>query len=127
MDLWTLDVVVYCVLRAVYQTVMSLVSIRVPDEIESGLAREAERSHRSKSEVVRDAIADYLKRQEREHFLARMEAAARVLATDAASRGEAVEIAEEFLPLENEALAVAEPRTEYKVSPRAPARKKRKR
>lgn len=104
---------------------MSLVSIRLPDDIENSLTREAERTRRPKSEIARDAIVDYLKRQERERYLAGLEAAARVLANDPQSRAESLEMAEEFLPLENEALAVAEPRAEYKVSRSGTARKKK--
>lgn len=49
---------------------MSLVSIRLPADIEARLAREAERTRRPKSEIARDAIVDYLKRVERDRFLA---------------------------------------------------------
>jgi predicted transcriptional regulator len=105
---------------------MALVSIRLPDDIENGLSREAERTHRSKSEVARDAIADYLRRQERERYLASLETAARAIAQDPAGRREALEIAEEFLPLENEAWAVAEPRATYGAARTARIAKKRK-
>jgi len=78
---------------------MSIVSIRLPDEIELSLTREAELTHRAKSEIARDAIADYLKRLERRRFLDEIARAARV-------RGdvEALELAAEALPLDNEAL-----------------------
>ena len=94
---------------------MSIVSIRLPDDIERSLNREAERTQRAKSEIARDAIADYLKRQERERFLAEIARAAR-------SRGdsEALELADEALPFDNEAMeraerfsGVREPRTKY--------------
>ena len=49
---------------------MSIVSIRLPDDIELSLNREAERTQRAKSEIAREAIAEYLKRQERDRFLA---------------------------------------------------------
>lgn len=94
---------------------MSLISIRLPDDVENGLSQEAEKTRRPKSEIARDAIVEYLKRQERERHLAGLEAAAKVLAHDAESRHEAAQIAEEFLPLENEALAVAESRARYTV------------
>jgi predicted DNA-binding protein len=94
---------------------MSIVSIRLPDDIERSLNREAERTQRAKSEIARDAIADYLKRQERERFLADIARAAR-------SRGdsEALELADEALQFDNEALerterfsGVNEPRMKY--------------
>lgn len=82
---------------------MSLVSIRLPQDVESRLTREAERVRRPKSEVARKAIVDYLERMERERFLAEIARAAR-------SRGdeEALAAAEESLSLDNEALSIAE-------------------
>lgn len=82
---------------------MSLISIRLPDEIEADLSDEAERSQRAKSEIVRDAIVDYLKRQERARFLAKIARAAR-----AVGDSEAMAMAEEALPGDNEALEIAE-------------------
>jgi predicted transcriptional regulator len=79
---------------------MSLISIRLPDGLEAQLAREAERAQRPRSELVREAIAEYLARQERERFR-------REIARAAAAPGEdAVAVAEEALPLDNEALAL---------------------
>ncbi len=92
---------------------MSIVSIRLPDDIERSLNREAERTQRAKSEIARDAIADYLKRQERERFLGDIARAAR-------ARGdlEALDLADEALPFDNEAMertfsGVNEPRAKY--------------
>jgi len=103
---------------------MSLVSIRLPDDIEARLAREAERTQRPKSEIARDAIVDYLQRAERNRFLADIARAAR-------SRGdaEAQSAAEEALPLDNEALSIAEglgvqePKAKYRI--RKKTKKKR--
>jgi predicted transcriptional regulator len=96
---------------------MSIVSIRLPDDIELSLNREAERTQRAKSEIARDAIADYLKRQERDRFLADIARAAR-----ARGDSEALALAGEALPFDNEALAqterfsgVSEPRAKYKT------------
>lgn len=82
---------------------MSLVSIRLPDDVEARLAREAEQSQRPKSEIARDAIVDYLRRLDRDRFLGDIARAAR-------ARGdmEAIDMAEEALPLDNEALDIAE-------------------
>jgi predicted DNA-binding protein len=82
---------------------MSLVSIRLPEDVETRLAREAERARRPKSEIAREAIVDYLERLERDRFLSEIARAAR-------SRGdeEVLAVAEEALPLDNEALAAAE-------------------
>ena len=45
---------------------MSTLRIRLPDDIDLGLTREAELTHRAESEIARDAIVVYLKRQEGE-------------------------------------------------------------
>lgn len=82
---------------------MSIVSIRLPHDVELSLAQEAERTHRAKSEIARDAIVDYLKRQERERFLTEIARAAR-----ARGDAQAVALAQEALPLDNEALEMAE-------------------
>ena len=105
---------------------MSLVSIRLPDDVEAGLAREAVRAQRPKSEIARDAIVDYLERLERERFLADIARAARARADD-----EALELAVEALPTDNESLEIAEgvgdPRTRYRLTKRASRKKKAKR
>jgi len=106
---------------------MSVISLRLPDELEAKLQEEARLTSRPRSEVARDAIVDYLARQERERFLAGLEAAARNLASDPQSNGEALSIADEFLPLENEALALGEPSSRYRAAPAARTRKKAKR
>lgn len=96
---------------------MSTVSIRLPDDLDRILNREAERSSRPKSEIARDAIADYLTRMERDRFLADIARAAR-------DRGdaEALSLTAEALWTDNEALeltepsgAVREPRAKYKT------------
>jgi predicted transcriptional regulator len=82
---------------------MSLVSIRLPDDVEARLAQEAERAQRPKSEIARDAIVDYLERIERERFLAEIARAARARGDD-----EALDAAREALPTDNEALEIVE-------------------
>lgn len=105
---------------------MSLVSIRLPDDVEARLTREAARTQRPKSEIARDAIVDYLARIDRERFLADIARASR-------TRGdvEALEVADEALPSDNEALEIAEgvrePRTRYRLEKRASGKKKAKR
>lgn len=84
---------------------MSLVSIRLPDEVENRLAQEAERARRPKSEIAREAIVEYLKRLERDRFLGEIARASRSREDE-----EALEFAEEALSLDNEALAIAESR-----------------
>jgi predicted transcriptional regulator len=48
---------------------MVAISVRLPDEIESRLSREAQLGQRTRSEIVRDAIEQYLKRREHERFM----------------------------------------------------------
>jgi predicted DNA-binding protein len=104
-----------------------IISLRLPDELEAKLEEESRLTGRPRSEVARDAIADYLARVERERFLLRLEAAAKKLASDPQTRSEALAIAEEFLPLENEALALGEPSSRHRVAPVAGKRKRGKR
>jgi predicted transcriptional regulator len=106
---------------------MSVISLRLPDDLEAKLEAEARLSSRPRSEVARDAIADYLARLERERFLASLEAAARNLALDPESSREALSVAEQFLPLDNEALVLGEAVSRYRVLPAAKTRKKGKR
>jgi predicted DNA-binding protein len=82
---------------------MPLVSIRLPDDVEARLAREAVRLERSKSELARDAIVDYLERVERERFLGEIARAARARGDD-----EALTVAQEALATDNEALTLTE-------------------
>ena len=106
---------------------MPVISLRLPDELEAKLEEESRLTGRPRSEVARDAIADYLARVERERFLVRLEAAARNLASDPQTRSEALAVAEEFLPLENEALALGELSSRYRVAPVAKKQKRSKR
>lgn len=84
---------------------MSLISLRLPDDLEAKLNREAVASKRAKSEIARAAIAEYLARQERDRFMEDYVRAALSQDPD-----EAVRIAEEALPLDNEAIDIAEGR-----------------
>ena len=101
---------------------MSTVSIRLPDDLDLILNRESERTRRPKSEIARDAIADYLTRMERDRFLADIARAAR-------DRGdtEALSFAAEALWTDNEALELTEPVDQVR-EPRATykARKKKR-
>jgi predicted transcriptional regulator len=82
---------------------MSLMSLRLPADLDVRLEREAVRSRKARSEIARTAIAEYLARQEREQFIAEY-----VRSAMGEDRAEVLGRAEEFLPLENEALALAE-------------------
>ena len=103
---------------------MSLVSIRLPDDVDTKLASEAEHSGRPKSEIVREAIVDYLDRQERARFLGAIARASR-----ARDDEEALAIADEALRFDNEAFTIAdsagvrEPRKPYRAGSKAPKKR----
>lgn len=87
-----------------------MLNVRLPEELESRLAEEARHSRRSRSELVREAIRAYLARQERRRFMESMSEAAQTIAEDEAALWESRQLAEDFLPLEDE---IAEPTDEY--------------
>lgn len=89
---------------------MGTVSLRLPDDLEQRLNREAELAGRPRSEVIRDAVSQFIALRERERFMAEYVAEAKAGYSDPALRREAIEMAEEALPLDNEALDRAEGR-----------------
>ena len=98
---------------------MGTLSMRLDEELEQRLAREAERASKSRSELAREALAAYLHECERGRFLGEIARAARGL-----DPAEARQIAEEALPTDNEALGAAEPRVRYSAPPKAKRRKR---
>lgn len=82
---------------------MAAISVRLPDELEAQLTREAEIEGKPRSEVAREAIAEYLARRERERFMAEMVAEARAAYGEDAIRREVRDIAEDFNAIEDEA------------------------
>ena len=94
---------------------MGTLNLRLDDELERQLAREAERDERTRSELAREAIEAFLSQRQRQRFLDEIARAARERGA-----GEALEMAEEGLATDNEALAlgekvVAQPRARYRV------------
>ena len=75
---------------------MSALSLRLPDEFDTRLEEEARLAGKTRSEIARQAIAEFLDRREKERFMAEMVAAARALAEDPEARRESLEIANEF-------------------------------
>jgi predicted transcriptional regulator len=90
---------------------MSAISLRLPDDLEMRLDHEARQAGVPRSEIARSAIESYLDRVERERFLADFIAEARATYGDAASREEVLTLADEAIPLDNEALDLAEGRS----------------
>jgi predicted DNA-binding protein len=81
---------------------MPHISIRLSERPDAKLSREAERTRRPKAELAREAIAEYLARRERARFLGQIARAARAPGEDP------ITLAEEALPLDNDALALLE-------------------
>lgn len=89
--------------------------MRLDDELDRRLTREAELAAETRSELVRQAIDEFLSQRQRQRFLDRIARAAR-----ARGAREAVAAAEDALATDNEALAlgeqgVAEPRARYRA------------
>lgn len=89
---------------------MNTLTIRLPDELDRQLSAFAEQESKTRSEIARVALEKFLRDREREQFMAELVAAARRLVQNPAARAEAIEIAEEAVPLDNEALDLAEGR-----------------
>ena len=104
-------------------------SLRLPDELESRLDREARAEGLPRSEIARTAIVEFLDRREKERVIAAFVKEAQAAYSTPALRQEALALAEEALPLDNEALALADlprGRTKRLAGVRKPSRKARK-
>jgi len=73
---------------------MSALSIRLPDDLDVALSREAELEAKSRSELARKAIAEYLQRLEKDRFMAKLTAEAKLAYADPKIFQESLEIAE---------------------------------
>ena len=58
---------------------MANLSVRLPDEIDRDLDREAEISGKSRSDLVREAVGEYLTRKDRDRFMDDMVRAVKAL------------------------------------------------
>jgi len=74
---------------------MPAISVRLPEEIETRLAEEARLGHRPRSEIVRQAIDDYLKRCEHERFMENLVREARTAYETTGIRKESTELIKE--------------------------------
>lgn len=83
---------------------MSTVSLRIPDDLDEKLNQAARRENRSRSELLREAVTEYLERKEKERFLNDFVAEAREGYGNADITHDARTIADDFFELENEAL-----------------------
>jgi len=89
---------------------MGTLTLRLPEKLDARLSEFARLEDISRSEVARTALEKFLREMEREKLLAGMVEAARFLATNPEARAESIAIADEFLPLDIEALDIAEER-----------------
>ena len=105
---------------------MAGLSLRLPEDLENQLDAEARREGVPRSEIARTAIAEFLERKERERYIGAFVAEARAAYADGRIREEAVALAEEAVPLDNEGLRVAESRGPYAAGSADRRRKKQR-
>ena len=95
---------------------MGAVSLRLPDDLESRLSEEDRLSGQGRSQLIREALEELLRRRERERFMAGLVAAAEALMSDPSARAESLDVAADFLPADCEALALAEETTSRELT-----------
>jgi len=89
---------------------MATLTLRLPDNLDRQLTALAARTHQNRSALARAALEKFLCELERKQLMDALVAEAKTAYADEAVRQHAREIAEEFLPLDNEALDIAEGR-----------------
>lgn len=72
---------------------MGALSLRLPDDFDTRLEDEARLEGKTRSEIARQAIAEFLERREKERFMAELVEEVRRAYADPAIRREALEIA----------------------------------
>lgn len=75
---------------------MPNISVRLPEDVERQLDREARISDRNRSELVREAVGEYLTRRQKERLIEEMRQAARALYSDPEAAAEARRIQQDF-------------------------------
>lgn len=75
---------------------MPNISVRLPPEIEHSLEEEARLTRRNRSDVVREAVGEYLTRKQKERIIEEMRQAARALYSNPDAVAEARRIQEDF-------------------------------
>lgn len=76
---------------------MANISIRLPADIEQGLENEARLSDRNRSDLIREAVGEYLNRRQKQRIIEEMTKAARVLYSDPVAQRAGIIMAEEGL------------------------------
>ncbi len=72
---------------------MTALSLRLPEDFDARLEEEARLTGKTRSEIARQAIAEFLERREKARFMAELVEEARRAYADPAIRQEALEIA----------------------------------
>jgi metal-responsive CopG/Arc/MetJ family transcriptional regulator len=85
---------------------MLSITIRLDENLEKLLEQELQAGKKSRSDLVRDALQEYLSRHKRERLVQAMVREMKSLSAEA--RQEGLDIAGEFLPAQNEALELSE-------------------
>ena len=86
---------------------MAVIHVQLPDNLEQKLDLEARLTGRSRSDVVRDAIAQWVARRDRERFIAEYVAEATAGYSNPILRREAIRIAGELDSAESESRDLA--------------------
>lgn len=89
---------------------MATLTLRLPDNLDRQLSMLAEKTHQNRSELARTALEKFLRDQERKQFMDTLISEAKAAYADESVRRETRKIAEDFLPLDNETLDIAEGR-----------------
>ncbi len=89
---------------------MAILTLRLPDNLDRQLTALAAQTHQNRSELARTALERFLRELERKQLMDALVAEAKAAYADETVRQHACEIAETFLPLDNEALDIAEGR-----------------
>ncbi|MGH7738837.1 MAG: ribbon-helix-helix domain-containing protein [bacterium] len=94
---------------------MTSITIRLDEALKKMLEQEIKSGEKTRSDFVRDALQEYLKRHRRERLIQAMVQEMKSLSPEA--RQEGVDIAEEFLPAGHEALELGESPARYEAAP----------
>lgn len=76
---------------------MANLSVRLPPEVEARLEDETQRTQRSRSDLVREAVSEYLTRRHKERIIEDMRQAAHVLYSHPHAKDEGIASAEQGL------------------------------
>lgn len=89
---------------------MATLTLRLPDSLDKQLTVLAAQTNQNRSDLARAALVKFLRELERKQFMDVLVAEAKAAYADESVRQHAREIADVFLPLDNEALDIAEGR-----------------